>query len=278
MFEQHKKKGGTYSHGAKLAEKSLQHFKHKHGFDDEHPETRALAKKFDAEILRCGKLTGPSINKDRWQRAAITFVATLIIMVLLTLFTGGFAGAAVATGAAIAATVAKLAVPALAAGIISVATVPGSRNCRMEGAIKSVVAMHEKELAEKVQSKLLEKTPEAVKAPEPAKAPAPSTTEKELKGELNKALAAIEESRKQENSLRTELSKALTSIKDQQEAAARNNHAGNYWQNQVQHLPQPVANHYGQPAWAQQQYQPYQGGAWAPWVQQQPQPQAVLVH
>ncbi len=256
-FEHHKKKGGTYKHGAELAEKELAKFKAQHKFDDKHPEVLSLAKKFDTEILRCGSLTGPSINKDRWQRAGITFVATLIIMILLTLFTGGFAGAAVATGAAIAATVAKIAVPALAAGVISVATISGSRNCRMEGAIKSVVIMHEKELQEKAKST----SPE--KAAETAKAPAP---EQELKGQLTKALAAAEESQKREKSLRDELTKALTTMRENQESFARNIHAGNYWQNQVQHQPQH--NAYAQ------YYQPH--GGYAPLVQQQPQ--AVMAH
>ncbi|MCE3232014.1 MAG: hypothetical protein K0R98_271 [Rickettsiaceae bacterium] len=129
--------------------KELQRFRERHGYVPED-----LQKKMEVEQLRCQTMTDSSIGKERKKRAAITFIGTVIGAIAICAITASPIGLAL------------FAAPAIQA-ILSIGTVKMSREKRLEGAAKSVIALYEKELQDKANNP--EKQPEKVKEDEKKK-------------------------------------------------------------------------------------------------------------
>lgn len=137
-------------------------------FADRHPGQKdpALQEKLEKEAIRVNALVEDSIVQERITRSFWIFLITALAVTLVTVFTGGF-GAVLTAAIPIAS--------AIVAALASIVTINLSCSARQKGAMRSVLELHESEVAANGQKKGL--TPDMpISKPKEKRLPSPPST------------------------------------------------------------------------------------------------------
>lgn len=127
---------------------AIDRFIDKHSHSQNTIEVKELKRRLDVEEVRVNALVADSIISERINRAVISFIAVAALTLLFLLLTGGLGS------------VLTVITPLVTGGIVaavSIATIEVSAQARQKGAMRSVLAIYEKEFAEKSKVPVIKK-------------------------------------------------------------------------------------------------------------------------